>query len=315
LVLSRRKIPAPRFAPPPARFAYPMVFALVLANCALTLAFRGDPMFPEYGDDVGYMLAADTFAHGRLANPPHALPRHFESLYTLQQPAYSAIYFPGNGLALAFGRLIAGRAVIGMQIATLLAVLAIFWALRGWISEGWAFALGCLVAVHPAMSAWSDSYYSGALPALGGAMIAGAAGRLRRTPRVIDGVAFGAGAVLLGWTRPYEGLVIAAAFAIVVAHRAKARPVIAPLVIIAAGPGFILLYDARVTGDPLKVPYVVYNDRYLSAPNFIWQRAGAMPHYDHPEFDYLYRYFRNYYFRNRTPGEFMRTMVAETRSI
>src|SRR5262249_5452842 len=131
----------------------------------------------------------------------------------------------------------------------------------------------------------------------------------------IDGVAFGAGAVLLGWTRPYEGSIIAAAFAIVVVRRAKARPVIAALVIIAAGAGFILLYDARVTGDPLKGPYVVYNDRYLPAPNFIWQRAGAMPHYDHPEFDYLYRYFRNYYFRNRTPGEFMRTMVAETRSI
>jgi hypothetical protein len=306
---------------------YAIVVALSLATSALTFSLKGTPRMPGYEDDFGYLLAADTFLHGRLTNPPHPLAAHFDSIYTLQQPTYSAIYLPGNGLVLAFGQLIAGRALVGMWIAAALAVAAIFWALRGWVTDGWAFALGLLAAIHPTLAAWSDSFHGGALTACGGALVAGAAGRLRREARLIDGVAFGAGAMLLELTRPYEGLVVAAAFALCVAAgfsrpgpgRLKPaptlKPAIAAAVITLAGVAFVMLVNSRVTGDPLKLPYVAYNDRHLSAPNFIWQRAGAVPRYEHPEHEQLYRQFRHYYFSNREPQQFLKTVYAETSAL
>ena len=313
-LLARSGRRAPRISAPSPRIAYAIVFALSLVTGILTFAFRGEPMH-DYADDFGYLLTADTFLHGRLTNPPLPLSAHFDSLYALQRPTYAAVYLPGNGLVLALGRLLSGRDIVGMQIATMLAAVALFWALRGWISDGWAFLVGCLAAVHPTLAAWSNSLHGGALTAFGGALMAGAVGRLRREPKVIDGVAFGAGAVLLAWTRLYEGFVVAAALTIllfVFRRRGLSKPAAAALIVIAAGVGFLMYFDVRVTGHPLKTPYVAYNERYLSAPNFIWERAGIMPRYDHPDFAFIYRHFRSYYFRNRVPAEFLRTVYAET---
>jgi hypothetical protein len=59
------------------------------------------------------MDAADTFMHGRLANPTHPLWTFFESIHVNHQPTYVSKYPPMQGFALAFGRLIAGQAIVG----------------------------------------------------------------------------------------------------------------------------------------------------------------------------------------------------------
>ena len=296
----------PRWVPS-RRVAYVAVCALSLATSVLTLHFRGQPQPPRWmGDDYGYLLNADTFLHGRLTNPPHPMRAYFETIYVLQEPTTIAQYLPGNPLVLALGRLIAGRAIVGMIVVTALAAMAMLWALRGWVSEGWAFALACVVAVHPMMAHWSVNFHSGSLSVLGGALMAGAAGRLRH------GVAFGVGAVLLLFTRPYEGLFVGVLFgAIFVWHR-RFRPLAVAAVIVAAGLAALMADNVVTTGHALRLPYVVYNERVFSIPFFIWQKARPVPCYDVPEIAHVQTMFRNYYFRWRTPRGLLDTAVFES---
>src|SRR5579863_5203480 len=99
---------------------------------------------PAFYDEFAYLLQADTFAHGRLTNPPHPLWQFFESVYILQQPTYASKYPPGQALAMALGQWLLGHPWFGVWLSCAVLVAALWWALAGWLPARWAL-LGTLI--------------------------------------------------------------------------------------------------------------------------------------------------------------------------
>ncbi len=245
---------------------------------------------PSIHDEFSYLLAAKTFAAGRLTNVPHAFWQHFESVHILQQPTYMSMYQPGQGLTLAAGIWATGQAWSGVLVSVALLGGAIFWALSGWFPARWALVVTALAAIRWLLfSYWMNSYWGGSIPALGGALIFGSIPRLAQTARTRDALLCGLGLVLLVVTRPYEGFVMSlVSFGVLVVwsrqsgmlQRLYSPAVIAPLLGILALTGAALLhYNGRVTGHPLTLPYAQDRNEYAIAPLFIWGHIRPEPHY------------------------------------
>jgi hypothetical protein len=256
---------------------------------------------PNYHDEFSYLLAADTFAHGRLANPPHPLWIHFETFHVIHEPTYASKYPPGQGLILALGQVLGGSPVVGVWISMGLCCGGICWMLQGWLPPRWALAgallfTGKLVFCGEyggTVGYWGQSYWGGAVAACGGALVFGALRRLARRPATATSVTLGVGLVVLANSRPYEGLVICLPVAAVlltwlVRSRgaeawALAHRVWLPLaLVLLAGAGCMARYNERVTGHPLRMPYVWHESIYAVAPSFIWQPLRPEPPYNHP---------------------------------
>ncbi|MFN9741670.1 MAG: hypothetical protein ACK562_06175, partial [Acidobacteriota bacterium] len=121
---------------------------------------------PVIADEFSDLLAADTFAAGRLANPPHPFWPHFESLHVLQQPVYASKYQPAQGLILAFSQQVTSTPVVGVWLVVTLGVLAVSWMLRAWLSNRLALLGGLLAAIHPIVLEWGQNFWGGGLPRL-----------------------------------------------------------------------------------------------------------------------------------------------------
>jgi len=254
---------------------------------------------PGMHDEFAYLLQADTFFHGRLANPPHPLWMSFETFHVNWWPTYSGIYPPAQGLVLALGILL-GHPWIGVLLSEAAMCAAVVWMLQGWMPARWAFLGGVMVVLKLSLvSYWMNSYWGGAVPATGGALVLGALPRIYRKPSAQNALVMGLGAAILANSRPYEGffLCLPVAVALLIWLARKSSPPLRVTVPRVVAPAAVLLalttaclgyYNSRLTGHALLPPYILNLRTYHVGPVFLWQKPGASVHYNNPQFDDYY---------------------------
>src|SRR5271154_1491448 len=156
---------------------------VILASLAGRAALLRYIPIPEPGvqDEFSYLLAADTFASGRLTNPTPPLWTHFETIHELMRPSYQSKFPPAQGLALAMGQVVFGHPWFGVWLSVAAMTAAIYWACAGWLPNRWALLGGVVALLKVGMiTYWSTSYFGGAVAAGAGALVIGAVPRLRR---------------------------------------------------------------------------------------------------------------------------------------
>lgn len=292
------------------------VGAFAFAGCGLYAGLQGIAI-PLVSDEFGYLLAADTFAQGRLANPPHPFWRHFEALNILQQPTYQGKYLPAQSLVLAAG-LRLGHPILGVWIGVALMAGATTWMLRAWVSPGWAVLGGLLMTARLGLGfEWAQSYWGGAVTATGAALAYGGARRVFGTERAslpVSSAFLGLGLGILALTRPYEGLVaslpllaMAVAWICGKSPGAAARPggrEIATFVAVTGATllpllAFLGLFNHSVTGNAFVMPHQVYGERYWILPELMPLGLGEIEDDIPPEMADLARMRRD---RDYVPG-------------
>jgi hypothetical protein len=251
--------------------------ALVLVVRAMLLPVWPIPT-PSVYDEFSYILQADTFAHGRLANPAHPLWQFFESTYILQQPTYASRFPPAQGLAMAIGQVIFGHPWFGVWLSAGVLAAALCWALQGWLPPGWAL-LGAFIGLDLCLfSYWMNSYWGGAVTAIGGALVIGAWVRIKRAKRWRYAWVFGVGAVIVVLARPFEGLLLLVPALITLGMANHTARVWLPIVLTGvAGASWFAYDNYRVTGHPLRLPYRQYYEQYEIVPPFSLMPISTTP--------------------------------------
>lgn len=256
---------------------------------------------PRVHDEFSYLLAADTFVHGRLANPTHPLWTFFDTFHVLQHPTYASMYPPAQGAALAVGKLL-GQPWLGALLSSAVMCMAITWMLQGWAPPEWALLGGGLVLFRFAIfSYWTNSYWGGSVAAIGAALVLGALPRMLRLarPRPRDAVICGVGAGILANSRPFEGFIFCLPVAVAILWwclrggageaRTRVRRVLLPLAgVLAIAVGFVAYYDARVAGSATTFPEMVETRAKLTSPVFVWQGDKPRLTYANEQFDDFY---------------------------
>ncbi|MGA3213799.1 MAG: hypothetical protein ABSD20_21030, partial [Terriglobales bacterium] len=263
------------------------IMALALIPRASLLPWIPVPA-PAYHDEWSYLLAADTFASGRLTNPTPPCWIHFESFHINLIPTYQSMYPPAQGMFLAAGKWLFDSAWLGVWLSMALMCIAILWALQGWVPRYWAFlaALFCVLRFG-LFSYWIDSYWGGAIPAFAGALVYGALPRLLSRQKARYGVVFALGLALLAASRPLEGLLFSVPALVLVVvwishKRFQSLSAIAPgVVVMLVALSALAYYNWRGTGHALQMPYLANLQQYHVTRPFFWQSRGPAPEFHH----------------------------------
>ena len=303
----------------------PGLMLLVLRIAILPIAPIPLPFIP---DDFSFLLAAETFASGHLTNPTPPMWVHFESFHLDMHPTYMSMYFPGQGLLLALGKLL-GHPWFAVLLCGALMCSAMCWMLRAWLPPGWAF-LGAMLAVIRIglFSYWVNTYTGGAeIAALGGALVLGALPRYTRSTPRRDGLLLAIGVVLLMTSRPYEGMLLCLPVGAYLAwwffkseaieRRVILQSAVIPMLLLVAAGSWMTYYNYRVFGSPLTLPYTINRATYATAPYYVWQGERPEPVYRHAVLADFYRHeeMQEFLRLHKPYGFFSQTLIKGVRAL
>jgi hypothetical protein len=290
--LSRRLVPqrVRELAGTPARACALCVVASLAGCVAWALAVEWPE--PAVHDEFSYLLAGDTLASFRLANPPPDLGEHFESFQILVRPAYASKYPLGQGAALALGFLL-GDPAFGVWLSTAAACAALCWMLAGWMplrAATWGALL--LTSRFGAFGYWAQSFWGGSVAVLGGALVYGALPRLlRRGPDLRSALVLGSGLFILAHSRPWEGFAAALPAAIAISWKLvrmrEGRSDWTVRVMVPAGSlaacalVTVGMHNSAVTGHALRFPHREHQDQYNLISQFVFGTPPAGQEYAH----------------------------------
>ena len=242
---------------------------------------------PLITDEFSHLLLADTLLSNRLANPTHPMWRHFETIHVIQVPTYASMYFPAQGTVLALGKLIFGHPWWGVWLSNGVMCAVLCWMLLQWLPPRWALFGGIIAVLRFSIfSYWNDSYWGGAVPALGGALVIGAVARIRRHPSPANGLLFGAGVSILLYSRPFEGFALCVAGFVLCRKQWLSKATFASAVLLALASGALSYYCFRVTGSPTRLPYQVNQQAYGWPMTLLWYQPQASAARPQPLRDY-----------------------------
>lgn len=267
---------------------------------------------PGLPDEFSHQLLADTLLHGRFANPAHPMWTHFETIHEIFQPLYASVYFPGPGLALALGKLLAGQYWAGVLLSSGAMCAALLWMMYGFFPPRWALLGGAIAVLKwGALSYWVNSYWGGTVAALAGALVLGAYARVRRSASVSNASILGAGLVLLAYSRPLEGMLLSLPVALALLwHFRKvtqiadlARVAVPIVLILTAGMIGLGIYFKGITGNPLLMPYRINQQLYGWPLTLPWDHPQPVS-FRNSELQFYYIFERCLQYRKiwPTPG-------------
>ncbi|HJX94655.1 MAG TPA: hypothetical protein VJ324_03485 [Candidatus Acidoferrum sp.] len=256
---------------------------------------------PGIHDEFSYLLMADTFAHGRLANPTHSMWMSFETFHVNWFPTYSSMYPPAQGFVMAIGQLL-GNPWIGVLLSDAAMCAAILWMVQAWMPARWALLGGVFAALNLGITSyWMNSYWGGAVAGIGGALVLGALARIARRLSVSNALLLGLGVAILANSRPYEGFLFCVPAGLWLfwwligktkSHTtagARIRIVLLPLsAVLVFTVAFIGYYNWRLTGNALLMPHVLNTRTYHSTPLFLWEHLKPELTYHNQQFEDFY---------------------------
>jgi hypothetical protein len=239
---------------------------------------------PNIHDEFSYLLASDTFAHGRLTNPTPPLWHHFEAFYVLLQPTFQSKYGAAQPLFMALGQRLTGTPRAGILLSMGLAAASLCWMLQAYLPAEWALLGGLLAVVRISwFSYFGNGYWGGSVAILGGCLLLGATARMARKARARDGVLMALGLLLLANSRPFEGALISLpiclyTFWVLVRERTRVGVWVPGMAVLLAGAACTGYYCHRVTGH-FTFPWTTYWQQWSICPPFLFGKPNDSVHY------------------------------------
>lgn len=275
------------------------VAGVTFTACLLTSVILHEPV-PRVHDEFSYLVMSNTFTDGHLSNPTPPVPEFFDTFHVLVRPVYASKYFPAQGLFLAVGQKLSGHPAVGVWLSSALACAAITWMLQAWLSPGWGLLGGILFVVqYGIFSYWSQSYWGGMVPALGGALFFGALRRLWNAFSWQSAIWVALGSLILANSRPVEGFLAVLPGTGLFLHRLWRshrwreagfwRQFVLPgALVLTLGAIAMGAYNRAITGSAFKTPYMLHEEQYQETPLLLFLPLRPKLTYSSPMLQHYY---------------------------